>query len=168
MEPLFILIGTFVISVFAIKYFTKEFDYSLAGRIAMSVMLLFTAVGHFAFTEGMAMMMPDFIPFKKELVYLTGIVEIGAAIGLVFFRFHRITAWLLILFFLLILPANINAALKNIDYQTGNKTGPGESYLWFRIPLQVFFIAWTYFFGIRLKSKAKGSTNLQASRQSIL
>jgi len=168
MEPLFILLGAFIISLFAIRLFTKEFDFSLSGRIAMSVMLLFTAIGHFAFTEGMAMMMPDFIPFKKELVYLTGIFEICAAIGLIFFRLHRITAWLLILFFLLILPANINAALKNIDYQTGTKTGPGESYLWFRVPLQVFFILWTYFFGITLKAKAKDSTEQHGGRKIIL
>src|SRR5688500_10612772 len=155
MAPLFILLGTFVISLLATKYFTKVFDYSLSGRIAMSVMLLFTAIGHFAFTEGMTLMMPDFIPFKKELVYITGVIEICAAIGLVFFRLQRVTAWLLILFFLLILLANINAAIKNIDYQTGSNTGHGVTYLWFRIPLQIFFIAWTYFFGIRLKAKTR-------------
>ena len=131
----------------------------------MSVMLLFTATGHFAFTQGMISMMPDFIPFKKELVYITGVFEICAAIGLVFFRLQRVTAWLLILFFLLILPANINAAVKNIDYQTGTNTGHGVAYLWFRVPLQIFFIVCTYFFGIRLKAKTKikTSTEYQAS-----
>ena len=155
MAPLFVLLGAFVISLFTVKYFTKAFDYSLSGRIAMSVMLVFTAIGHFAFTEGMIMMMPDFIPFKKELVYITGIIEICAAIGLVFFRLQLVTAWLLILFFLLILPANINAALKNIDYQTGSNTGHGVAYLWFRVPLQLLFIVWVYFFAIRLKAKTK-------------
>src|SRR5687767_628484 len=153
MAPLFVLLGAFVISLPAIKYFTKVYDYSLSGRIAMSVMLLFTAIGHFTFTEGMASMMPGFIPFKKELVYITGVIEICAAIGLIFFRLQHVTAWLLILFFLLVLPANINAAVKNIDYQTGNNTGHGVAYLWFRVPLQIFFIVWTYFFGIRLKAK---------------
>ena len=151
MKPLFILLGTFVISLLATKYFTKEFDYSLSGRIAMSVMLLFTAIGHFAFTKGMTLMMPNFIPFKKELVCTTGIIEICAAFGLIFWGLQHLTAWLLIIFFLLILPANINAALKNIDYQTGRNTGNGIAYLWFRIPLQVFFIMWTYFFVLRLK-----------------
>lgn len=165
MAPLFILLGTFVISLLATKYFTKAFDYSLSGRIAMSVMLLFTAIGHFAFTQGMALMMPEFIPFKKEIVYITGIIEICAAIGLVFFRLQRVTAWLLIIFFLLILPANINAALKNMDYQAGSNTGHGVAYLWFRVPLQVLFIAWTWFFGIKLKAKPKAepSPEQQAS-----
>src|SRR5688572_24982375 len=161
MVPLFVLLGTFVISLLATKYFTKVFDYSLSGRIAMSVMPLFTAIGHFAFTEGMTLMMPDFIPFKKELVYITGIIEICAAIGLVFFRLRHITAWLLIIFFLLILPANITAALKNIDYHTGSNTGHGTAYLWFRVPLQVLFIAWTWFFGIKLKAKSKAEASIK-------
>lgn len=153
MLPLFVLLGTFAVSLLVTKYFTKAFDYSLSGRMAMSCMLVLTAIGHFAFTQGMAMMMPDFIPFKRQLVYLTGLLEIAAAFGLLFFRLQHITAWLLIIFFILILPANINAALKNIDYQTESSTGHGVAYLWFRVPLQVFFIAWTYFFGIRLRAK---------------
>ena len=153
MLPLFVLLGTFALSLLVTRYFTRAFDYSLSGRIAMSFMLVLTAIGHFAFTQGMAMMMPDFIPFKTELVYLTGLTEIAAAVGLLFFRLQHLTAWLLIIFFILILPANINAALKNIDYQTGSNTGHGVGYLWFRVPLQVFFIAWTYFFGIQLKAK---------------
>ena len=151
MLPLYVLLGVFAISLFATKYFTKSFDYSFAGRVSMSAMLLFTALGHFLFAEGMALMIPGFIPFKKELVYLTGIIEICAAVGLIFVRLSHLTSWLLIIFFLLILPANINAALKNIDYQTGSNTGDGPAYLWLRIPLQVFFILWTYYFGIRLK-----------------
>ncbi len=155
MQLLYILFGVFIISLVVTKYFTKAFDYSLSGRMAMSVMLLLTGIGHFVFTQGMIMMMPDLIPFKKELVYITGILEICAAFGLLVFRFQHMTAWLLIIFFLLILPANIHAALNHIDLQTGNDTGPGPDYLWFRIPLQVFFIAWVYFFGIRLKVSAK-------------
>ena len=119
MKPLFVLLGTFVISLLATKLFTGQFDYFLSGRIAISVMLLFTAIGHFKLTKGMTMMMPDIIPFKKELVYFTGIVEIAAAIGLLIPRLQEITAWLLIVFFIVILPANINAALRHIDYEKG-------------------------------------------------
>ena len=115
----------------------------------MSVMLLFTATGHFLFPQGMALMIPDFIPFKREVVLLTGLIEIAAAIGLLVPRLQVITAWLLIAFFILVLPANIHAAIQHIDYQTGARTGSGLAYLWFRIPLQVFFILWTYFSAIR-------------------
>jgi len=115
----------------------------------MAVMLLFTAMGHFAFTKGMILMMPDFIPFKKQLVYGTGLIEIAAAIGLLLPRLHEITGCLLILFFICILPANINAALRHIDIEKGTYEGPGAKYLWFRIPLQLLFIIWVYWFALR-------------------
>jgi len=150
MKPLVILLGAFVVSLLIIRLVTGEFDYSLSGRIAMAAMLAFTAIGHFAFVEGMTMMMPAFFPFKKQIVYLTGVIEVAAAIGLLVPQLRYLVAWLLILFFVLILPANINAAINKIDYQKGTTDGKGLNYLWFRVPLQIFFIAWVYFFAVRL------------------
>jgi uncharacterized membrane protein len=149
MKPLLVLLATFGIAVFALKAIRTEYDFALAARIAMAVMLVFTAVGHFAFTKGMAMMIPDFIPFKKELVHVTGLMEILAAIGLLIPNLRVVTGWFLILFFIVLLPANINAAIKQIDYQQATFQGEGLNYLWFRIPLQVLFILWTYISAIR-------------------
>lgn len=154
MIPLFVLLGAFLISSIVIRYVSKEYDFRLSGRIAMSVMLLFTATGHFAFPEGMALMIPDFIPYKREVVLLTGFIEIAAVVGLLVARLQVLTAWLLIVFFICVLPANIHAAIRNIDYQAATSTGPGVGYLWFRVPLQIFFILWTYYFAIRLKNTA--------------
>jgi uncharacterized membrane protein len=112
-------------------------------------MLVFTAVAHFAFARGMAMMLPGFIPYKTGTVYLTGIIEIAAAIGLFVPDLRAITGSLLIASFILILPANIYAAIKRIDYQKGTFNGNGPGYLWFRIPLQIFFIIWTYLSAIK-------------------
>jgi uncharacterized membrane protein len=149
MKPLVVLLGAFVISLGVIRYVTGTFDYSLAGRIAMSVMLAFTAMGHFAFTKGMTLMLPDFVPFKTEVVYLTGILEIIAAVCLLFPSLKVWTGWALILFFIVLLPGNIKAAVQHIDYQKGTFDGNGPAYLWFRIPLQWLFIAWTYLSAIR-------------------
>ena len=144
MKPLIILLTSFAIALFVIKISTQQYDIAWAARIAMSAMLLFTAIGHFVYTKGMALMIPAFIPFKKEMVYLTGLIEVAAAIGLQVPGLRVWTAWLLILFFLVLLPANINAANRHIDYQKGTVDGPGLNYLWFRVPLQVLFIIWTY------------------------
>jgi uncharacterized membrane protein len=144
MKPLIVLLGAFGIALLVTKILYGNFEFALSGRIAMSAMLVFTAVVHFAFTKGMVMMLPGFIPYKTETVYLTGIIEIAAAIGLFIPNFRVITAWLLIVFFLLILPANIYSAIKHIDYQKGTFEGNGVRYLWFRIPLQILFIVWTY------------------------
>lgn len=149
MKPLVVLLAAFFVVVFAIKFIYGGYDIALSARIAMAIMLVFTAIGHFAFTEGMMMMVPSFIPFKKEMVYLTGFIEIAAAVGLLVPSLRIVTGWLLILFFLLLLPANIKAALEQVDYQKATLNGPGLSYLWFRIPLQVLFIVWVYISAIK-------------------
>jgi uncharacterized membrane protein len=54
----------------------------------------------------------------------------------------------LIFFFVILLPANIYAAMKGVDYQKGSYGGNGLTYLWFRVPLQLLFIAWVAYFGL--------------------
>ena len=149
MKPLIVLLVSFALALIATKLIGNDFDIALSARIAMSIMLVFTAIAHFAYTKGMVMMMPGFIPYKKEIVYLTGIIEICAATGLLIPNFRVLTAWLLIIFFVLLIPANINAATRHIDYQKGSFDGKGVVYLWFRVPLQILFILWTYFAAIK-------------------
>lgn len=144
MKPLIVLISVSSITLIVLRIVQGNYDFSISARFGLSVMLLFTALGHFMFTHGMSNMVPDFIPFKKEIVYITAFIEISAAIGLHIPQFRTITAWLLIIFFVLILPANIKAALVNLNYQTGDLDGPGTPYLWFRIPFQLLLICWVY------------------------
>jgi len=151
MKPFIVLLSVFAISLIVTKIFKGRYEFALSGRIAMSAMLMFTAIAHFAFTKGMEMMLPTFIPYKTEVVYLTGIIELAAAIGILIPSFRAITAMLLITFFFLILPANIYAAIKHIDYQKATFNGSGLNYLWFRIPLQILFIVWAYIFAIKYK-----------------
>ncbi|NDV14621.1 hypothetical protein GO009_01165 [Muricauda sp. TY007] len=149
MKPLAVLVVSFVLSVLVLKILTKGLEFQLAGRIAMACMLLFTAIGHFAFLDGMSAMVPSFVPFKKEVMIITGIIEILFAVALLFPQYQKQTGWLLILFLVLVLPANIKSALQEINYQTGQMNGPGADYLWFRIPLQLCFVLWVYFTSIR-------------------
>ncbi len=162
MKPLFVLLGIFIIALFAIKLIQHKHNIPLAARIAMSAMLVFTAVGHFVFTKGMEMMIPDFIPVKTAFVYATGVIEIAAAIGLLIPTFGVVTAWLLILFFILIIPANVKAALEHIDIEKATFDGSGTNYLWFRIPLQILFIAWTYLSCIKSKQDEKNNRSRMA------
>jgi len=150
MKPLIVLILSSIISLFIIKLIKKEYDFALSAIIAMSIMLVFTAIGHFTFTKGMSMMIPKFIPFKESFVYLTGIFEILLAIGLLIPKLRFISGWVLIIFFLLLLPANIYASIHKVNYQNGTFDGNGLLYLWFRIPLQILFIVWTYISAIRI------------------
>lgn len=94
-------------------------------------------------------MLPDFFPYKTGIVYMTGLFEVVLAIGLLLPHYRTVTGWTLIVFLLLVLPANIYAAVHQLDYQKATFDGPGLRYLWFRIPLQALFIAWVYIFVIR-------------------
>ncbi|WP_129716526.1 hypothetical protein [Pedobacter sp. SYP-B3415] len=148
MKPFYVLIISFVIVLLISKYSDVDQHQIFAGNSAMSIMLLFTAMGHFRFKKGMEMMIPPRIPFKRQLVMLTGVFEILAAIGLSFDQTRFATALLLILFFLAVLPANIYTSRNRISYEKGDNTGPGVSYLWFRLPFQFFLIAWVWYFSI--------------------
>lgn len=148
MKPLFVLIIVFILSLFSIKLFNGIYNISLSGRIAMAVMLVFTAFGHFKFTKGMAMMLPKTIPYKIEIIYVTGFIEMLGGIALLITPIYKIDAWLLMLFFMLILPTNIYAAVHHINLEKADNSGSGTKYLWFRIPLQLFFIAWVWYFAL--------------------
>ncbi|MEN7547764.1 hypothetical protein AAG747_07585 [Rapidithrix thailandica] len=150
MKPLICLLTVFLILFLAKKvgHFPR-LTLSLSGRIAMACMLLMTGISHFPMAEGMALMLPEWLPFKIEVVYTTGILEILSAIGLLMPSTQRLTGWMLIIFFFLIFPANILAALNHVNIQEANLNGPGSAYLWFRVPLQVFFIGWVWYFTIK-------------------
>lgn len=152
METLIVLFGTFIIALLIIRLKTKRTAISQAGRIAMAAMLVLTATGHFLFTKGMAMMV-SFLPWSIAIVYVTGIIELIAAAGLLISKTRLLTGRLLILFFIVLLPANIYAAYHNINLKSADYSGEGMSYLWFRIPLQLLFIVWVYFFSIKNQSK---------------
>ena len=149
MKPLIVLLTVFVICLAATKVFSSSYHVTLSGRVAMSVMLCFTAIGHFVFTQGMSMMIPPVVPFRIPVVYLTGIFEIMLAVGLLVPKLKVMTGWALIVFLVLMLPGNIYAAMHQVNYQKGTFDGPGLAYLWFRVPLQLLFIAWTYWSSIK-------------------
>lgn len=149
MKPLLVLLSVFILSACVTRLTQGHFLYAFSGRVALCAMLLFTALGHFMFTKGMEMMLPDFVPFKTIVVYFSGVLEIMAAAALLFPETKVYAGWFLIAFFILILPANIYAAVKHVDYKTATYTASGPIYLWFRIPLQLLFILWTYFFAVK-------------------
>lgn len=147
MAPLIVLLTTFAFLTAVDKFLLGgRIGTSLAGRLAMSAMLLVTGIAHFTSTDAMVEMMPDLVPMKREMVYFTGVCELAAAVGLIWNRTSRLAAMMLIVFFIAVLPANIAGSLKQVDLG-GMEYGP--VYLLFRVPLQLFLIWWVYYFGLR-------------------
>lgn len=120
---------------------------SLRGRISLAIFFVFTGTSHFLMPATMAEMLPAFVPFRVEIIYLTGLLEIAGAVGLVIPRLARVSSIALILFLLAVLPANIYSAIMAIEFG-GHALGP--VYLLARIPFQAFLIWWAYAFGVRV------------------
>jgi len=148
---LIILFVTFILALLGIKIVQGNWDFLFSGNLGMAVFIIFTGFSHFKFQKGMAMMIPDFFPAKMFWVYFTGVIEIAAGIGLMIPSIREITAVLLIIFYVLVFVANINASKKRINIFKADFTGPGMSYLYKeRILMQLILIAWTWYFGIYL------------------
>jgi uncharacterized membrane protein len=149
METLAVLIPVFIVSLLISRWRTGQWRLIFSANLAMCMMLFLTAMGHVLFTKGMAMMIPPFIPYKTALVYITGVMEVLMGLALLVPSQRRYAGYALIGFFILILPANIYQSVIYLNMEKGTYDGPGPVYLWFRIPLQLFFIAWVYYSAVR-------------------
>ena len=140
---LLLLIGPYLLLTLAGRL-SSRFHIAPAkrARVGLSLFFIFTGLGHFIRTQDMAAMLPLNVPYRVELVYLTGILEILGAIGVWIPKLTRLTGFLLILMLVAILPANIYSAINRVDFG-GHEAGP--IYLLVRIPFQLFVIWWTYF-----------------------
>ena len=87
-------------------------------------------------------MLPAFIPYRVEIIYLTGAFELLGAIGVWIPPLTKLTGLLLILMLIGVLPANIYSAINRVDF---GGHGAGPVYLLIRIPFQLFVIWWTCF-----------------------
>ena len=119
---------------------------NLRGRISLALVFLFTGVGHFIKTEPMSEMLPEWVPARVLLIYMSGVFELMAAVGLLIPRLRWITGIGLIVFPVSVFPANVYSAIEHTGLG-GHEIGP--AYLWVRLPLQLLLIAWTYTFAVR-------------------
>ncbi|MGY0503445.1 DoxX family protein [Nocardia sp. FBN12] len=122
---------------------TRFASWSVSAAHALAVMLVMTGTAHFMPASVTVMpnyadmvgMIPPFVPFPGFMVLASGVLELLAAVGLVLTRTRRLAGWALVPLFLLLLPANIYAALNDIPF-----AGEPASPLWQRIPEQALYI----------------------------
>jgi len=115
-----------------------------AAAHALALMLVVTATAHFVPESVTVMpnhgdlvrMVPPFVPFADAMVYATGVMELLGAVGLVLAATRWIAGISLAALFVLLLPANIYAAVADVPLN-GDEPTP----LWLRIPEQVLYIA---------------------------
>lgn len=108
-----------------------------SARYALAVMFIFTATAHFnKMKHDFARMIPAYFPHPLVVVYVTGVLELLGAAGLLLPQFRRLAGICLIALLAGMFVANINAAQRSITLR-----GKPPTPLWLRVPMQVFFIA---------------------------
>ena len=108
-----------------------------AARIGLAAMFLFTGGSHFSsLARDMAAMIPPPLTGSLWVIYLTGVLECAGAVGLLTRRWRRPAALGLVALLVGLLPANVYAAVSGVPLG-----GNPPSALWWRVPLQVFWIA---------------------------
>ena len=140
---LLLLVAPYLLLTLAGRWITgRSVAPATRARAGLTLFFLFTSLGHFIRTEEMSAMVPPVIPYRVELIYVTGVLELLGAIGVWIPRLTRLTGLCLILMLIGLLPANIYSALHRVDF---GGHGAGPAYLLVRVPFQLFVIWWTYF-----------------------
>jgi uncharacterized membrane protein len=110
----------------------------------MAAFYVFAGVNHFRSPELYVQIMPPYLPWHLELVYLSGIAEIVCGIGVLIPRTRVMAAWATIALLIAIFPANVHVALNDVP-MAGAEQGAGI-WNWVRLPFQLVFIAWAWWY----------------------
>ena len=105
--------------------------------------MIFVVAGalHFVSPETYERIMPPYLPLHRELVYLSGALEIAGGLGLLHERTRPAAGIGLILLLLAVWPANLQMLL---DARATGKSGAYVALLWARMPLQVLLMYWVW------------------------
>ena len=144
MIPLVLVLTTLVFRALGALGVRRFASWPASAAHGMAVMLLFTAGAHFVPASVTAMpnhadmvrMVPPFLPFADALVYVTGVLELLGAAGLVLTATRKPAGYALAALFVALIPAYIYAAVADVPFAGGQATP-----LWQRIPEQVLYIA---------------------------
>jgi uncharacterized membrane protein len=138
MVVIVLLVATLVFRLLGVLGVARFATWRVSAAHGLAVMLVMTASAHFVPAgvtfmpnhADMVAMVPPFVPLPAVMVYLTGVLELAGAVGLVLDGTRRAAGICLALLFVLLLPANVYAALA------GQEVTP----LWQRVPEQVLYI----------------------------
>lgn len=116
-----------------------KFDIKYFSLIVMGVFYISIGISHFTSPIWYVQIVPPYLPYKLELVYISGLFEILFG-GMLFFKKTRFLAgWGLILLLIAVYPANIYLAQTN-----GAAMNTTPLIAWGRLPVQFIFIGLAY------------------------
>lgn len=137
MAPLLVLIASTLLFRLAgaagVKALARWRD---ATRFGLAVMFVFTGSTHFSdLKHDYAAMVPPPLTGQLWVIYLTGILEIAGAIGLMIPKVQRMAGICLFLLLLGLFPANVYAAVHAVQFR-----GAAPTDIWVRGLIQVVFL----------------------------
>ena len=109
------------------------------GLYLMSFLYLFAGLTHFRKPQMYERIMPPRIPWKRFLVYFTGVWEMMAAVLLLVPLTRAFAAWSIIVLLVVVFPANLQMA-KNFRRKK-------HKHYWLallRLPLQGVLVWWAW------------------------
>ena len=144
MIPLVLVLATLVFRALGALGVRRFASWPVSAAHGMAVMLPLTASAHFVPAgvtvmpnhADMVRMVPPFLPFADALVYITGVLELLGAAGLVLAATRKPAGYALAALFVALIPANIYAAVADVPFAGGAATP-----LWQRIPEQILYVA---------------------------
>ena len=106
----------------------------------------FLAAGllHFLKPKAYASTVPDALPRKREIVYVSGVAELAGGAGVLAAPTRRAAGWWLIATLIAVFPANVNMAVNADRFRA-----VPEPVLWARLPVQGLLIAWVWRVALR-------------------
>ena len=85
------------------------------SRGVLAFLMVVAGILHFTATDAYVGIMPDYLPWHRELVYLSGGFEILFGLGLLWRKTREAAGVCLILLYLAVLPANVTMAVNDIQ-----------------------------------------------------
>ncbi len=107
----------------------------------MSFWYTYVGIRHFVDPNFFLAIMPNYLSFHLELVYLTGIIEILCGVLLLFKRTRTYSAYGLIILLVIVFPANIHLVESQLSQSI---LGVTKTQSIIRLPFQILFILIAY------------------------
>ena len=116
-----------------------KFDIKYLSLIVMGVFYISIGVSHFTSPIWYVQIVPPYLPYKLELVYISGLFEILFGGMLLFKKTRFLAGWGLILLLIAVYPANIYLAQTN-----GAAMNTTPLIAWGRLPGKLIFVGLAY------------------------
>ena len=108
----------------------------------MSYFYIYVGIKHFVDPNWFINIVPPYLPWHLELVYLSGLFEIILGLLLLIPKTRKLAAYGLIILLIAVYPANIYLAFNELPQQMIEISSFAAS--WIRLPIQFIFIGLAY------------------------